>query len=102
MKHTPAETTLADLQKQAGWVWVCREGTGCGHRAPVAIAPFAIRWGLDASSDLIRDRLRCSKCSRVGVTIQMPSWAGNAIGTQPFPTAWPPLVVPSVSPWDRR
>jgi hypothetical protein len=100
MKRTPAETTLADLQKQAGWVWVCCEAMGCGHRAPVAIAPFAIRWGLDASSDLIRQRLRCSKCGRLGVTIQTSSWAGNAIGALPFPTPWPSLAEPSASPWE--
>src|SRR5438477_189114 len=53
MKRQPAETTLADLQKRGGWGWAYCEGQGCGQGAPLAVAPFAIRWGLNASSDLM-------------------------------------------------
>src|SRR2546423_1337523 len=69
VKRSPARTTLADLQRQGGWVWAYCEGIGCGHRVPLAIAPFAIRWGLNASSDLMRERLRCSKS---GVRLHLP------------------------------
>jgi hypothetical protein len=85
MKRTPAKTTLAHLQRQGGLVWAYCESIGCGHGAPLAIAPFAIRWGLEASSDLMRERLRCSKCGRLGASLLAPSWESNVIGAQPFP-----------------
>jgi hypothetical protein len=56
----------------------------CQHRAPVALAPFVIRWGANASSDVLRGRLRCSICGHRGATIQRPSWAGTEIGEQLF------------------
>ena len=50
------------------------------------MAPFAIRWGMDASTDLIRERLRCSKCGRKGgVSIKVPSW--NWRGYAVWPTS---------------
>ena len=91
MKRTPAKTTLAYLQKNGGWVWAYCEGMGCGHKAPLAIDPFVIRWGGDKSSDLLRDQLRCSKCGRLGATLQMPGWIDSATGTQPFPVECPAL-----------
>lgn len=33
-----------------------------GHHAPVARTPAIILWGPDASSDVPRNRTRCSKC----------------------------------------
>ena len=86
MKHQPAKTTLADLQRNnGGWVWAYCENRDCGHRVALAIAPFAIRWGLDASSDLMRERLRCSKCGHLGVSLRIPSWIDSVVGQQPFP-----------------
>jgi hypothetical protein len=32
----------------------------CRHRMPVALAPFVIRWGADASSDMLRHQVRCA------------------------------------------
>ena len=85
MKRQPATTTLGDLQRSNGWVWAYCEGQGCGHRVALAIAPFAIRWGLDASSDLMRERLRCAKCGHLGVSLRPPSWIDSVVGQQPFP-----------------
>jgi hypothetical protein len=85
MRRNPAKTTLADLQKQAGWVRAYCESIGCGHKAPLAIAPVVIRWGGDKSSDLMRERLRCSKCGRLGATLQVSTWVNNVTGTEPFP-----------------
>jgi hypothetical protein len=61
------------------------ERIGCGHSMPLAQALFAIRWGMDASTDLIRKRLRCSKCGRKGgVALKRPSW--NARGYVKWPS----------------
>jgi len=83
--HLPPDNevpTLADLQKGGGWLWlVCN---GCGHRQPVAIAPFVIRWGPAASSNLLRRNARC-QCGRRGASTQARSWGGNEEGFE----AWP-------------
>jgi hypothetical protein len=79
MRRHPAKTTLADLQNHnGGWIWAyCN--TGCGHRVALAIASFVIRWGADASSDLLRDRVRCSSCGRLGADLKTPSWIGSHV-----------------------
>ena len=52
----------------------------------MALAPAIIRWGPDASSDMLRQRARCSGCGSKGATLQIPSWVGSEIGLAPFPT----------------
>jgi hypothetical protein len=37
------------------------------------LAPYAIRWGLDASSNLLRERARCTRCGHLGATLMHPS-----------------------------
>jgi hypothetical protein len=39
----------------------------------MAIAPFVIRWGPDAPSDMLRRSARCSKCGAKGATLMLPS-----------------------------
>ena len=51
----------------------------------MALAPLIIRWGADASSDVLRRSARCSRCGRKGATLQHPSCAGRETGFQPFP-----------------
>jgi Transposase len=46
-----------------------------------------IRWGVDASSDRLRQRARCSSCGNNGATIQHPGWGGNDVGFLPFPVS---------------
>ena len=53
---------------------------------PMALAALIIRWGPDASSDLLRRSARCSRCGRKGATLQHPGWAGSDVGPRPFPT----------------
>jgi hypothetical protein len=66
--------------------------------SPVCIArrwrsrPFVIRWGPDASSNVMRERLRCAKCGHRGAVIQHPGWMGAQIGEQPFPAEWVGIV----------
>jgi hypothetical protein len=74
------------LSGETKWLWAHCERLGCGHYAPVALAPFAIRWGFDASTDLLRQRLRCSRCGKKGeVALTRPSWSDKQIGWQPWP-----------------
>jgi hypothetical protein len=45
----------------------------CRHKGPVALAPLIIRWGGDASSDLLRQSARCKLCGSKGADLQHPS-----------------------------
>ena len=86
MQHHPGpRPTLGDLHRSTPWVWIHCER--CQHRAPFACAVAVIRWGAGASSDQLRERVRCTGCGSKGATIQRPGWAGNAMGFQPFPVS---------------
>ena len=76
MRRTANTTiaTLADLQRVTPWLWVCCEQ--CQHRSPAAIVPLMIRWGVDASSDMLRHAARCTRCGGKGATVQLPGWGG--------------------------
>jgi hypothetical protein len=75
--------TLGDLHSSSPWLWLWCER--CQHHAPVAVVPFIIRWGPNASSDMLRQCARCTCCGSKGATLQHPSWGGNSIGFLPFP-----------------
>jgi hypothetical protein len=79
--------TLAKLQRSppGKWCWVYCAAYGCLHHAPMAIAPFVIRWGREASSDMLRRSGRCSKCGAKGATLMLPSWVSTPVGFAPFP-----------------
>ena len=62
------------------------------HIAPVALAPFVIRWGADSSSDVMRERLCCALCGHRGAALRLPSWMGNDIEWQPFPAEWVGII----------
>jgi len=75
--------TLEQLRRGTPWCWIVCER--CLHRTPLAFVPLIIRWGPDASSDMLRRSARCTKCGRKGAVLQHPSWAGMHIGFEPFP-----------------
>jgi hypothetical protein len=47
---------------------------------PIALAPFAIRWERDASSDVPRRAGRCIVCGHKGATLRYPSWRNHVVG----------------------
>jgi hypothetical protein len=58
--------SLPLLLHQPYWLWLLCNS--CGHRVAVALVPYVIRWGADASSDLLREHARCSVCGQRGAT----------------------------------
>ena len=69
--------TLGELQcGTPKWVWaICNGLDESGrvarlHRAPLALAPFVIRWGAEVSSNVMRQRLRCSVCGHRGAVLK--------------------------------
>jgi len=75
--------TLGDLHRATPWLWLCCER--CQHHSPLACAVAVIRWGAMASSDVLRQRVRCTACGSKGAALQHPSWEGEQVGFQPFP-----------------
>jgi hypothetical protein len=73
------------MRKHACWLWVNCLNTRCLHRAPAALTPFIIRWGKDASSDVLRHCTKCSRCGRKGASLTAPSWESLDIGFALFP-----------------
>lgn len=63
------------LSPDGKWVWVYCQVRQCNHKAAVAYGSFAIRWGMDATIDLIRRRFRCGRCGNLGALIRRPSWS---------------------------
>ena len=84
MKREPGpRPTLGDLHHATPWLWLYCEK--CQHYAPLACAVPVIRWGTDASSDVLRQRALCTACGHRGATLQHPGWGGADIGFLPFP-----------------
>jgi hypothetical protein len=84
MKTPHATTTLGDLHRATPWLWLNCEH--CQHYAPLACAVAVIRWGAGTSSDVLRQRARCTRCGHKGASIQHPGWGGAHVGFLPFPT----------------
>jgi hypothetical protein len=82
MKMPRATTRLGDLHRATPWLWLNCER--CQHHAPLAWVAV-IRWGVNASSDVLRQRARCTCCGHKGATLQHPDWAGANVGFMPFP-----------------
>jgi hypothetical protein len=82
MRPRPLQpVTLAE--QSTCWIWLyCGS---CGRGAPVAVAPWIIRYGPTASSDLLRENARCELCRNRGASLRLPSWGGLDVGIAPFP-----------------
>lgn len=78
--YTGPVPTLGELHRQSKWLWLNCARTGCHHTQPVALAAFVIRWGSEASSDMLRRHARCARCGHIGATLQHPSWSGSVEG----------------------
>jgi hypothetical protein len=60
------------------------EGLDSLHCKPVAFVPFIIRWGPDASSDLLSAIGALHQARTQGRGAAAP-WAGMHVGFEPFP-----------------
>lgn len=54
------------------WVWVNCIDYLCGHARAVPLTPWAIRWGVNDPSNLIRRRFFCSMCGKRGAIFTVP------------------------------
>ena len=77
--------TLGQLAAQATWVWVHCQARDCHYRAPMKLAGVIARFGDGMTSNVLRERTRCSLCGALGATLRLPSWVSAVSGTAPFP-----------------
>lgn len=95
-------------ERMGGWCWIICINPACSYQAPAALAPLAIRFGMGASSDVIRRRAVCPACHHRGAMLRAPSWAVNrpdGPGWALFPTfyrsgLWSERPIePDARPW---
>jgi hypothetical protein len=79
----PSVPTLGELHREPGWWWLICET--CLHTRAIPLAPFVIRWGRHASSDVLRRNARCSACGHRGAVMRHPSFYDSGVRYQPFP-----------------
>jgi hypothetical protein len=84
-RDAPA-ATLGQIHTEPYRFWIYCGSGACMHCTPVALAQFVIRYGAEASSDVLRRCARCSKCGHKGATLRRPSWINSYVGIAPFPT----------------
>jgi hypothetical protein len=65
--------TLEEMRQAAPWLWLWCRNVHCRHKGPMALVPLIIRWGGDASSDVLRQSARCKCCRSKGADLQHPS-----------------------------
>ncbi len=74
---------MGDLRRETPWVWLYCEK--CQHKTALACAIPVTRWGADASSDVLRQRARCTAYGHKGATLQHSGWGAADVGFLPFP-----------------
>jgi hypothetical protein len=84
-KLGPPPTLGQELCDGYKWFWfLCPQ---CNRRTPKALAPFAIRYGMDVSTIDIAKFATCQGCGHFGALLQRPSMEGigNEMTIEPFP-----------------
>jgi hypothetical protein len=83
--------TLAQLQRHAPhWCWIYCNNPQCPRSSrptPIALAPYVIRWGAGASSDVLRRSARCANCGEKGATLILKADDPARDDYAVFPTA---------------
>jgi hypothetical protein len=96
LQEASCAPTLSELNRcEPHWVWWnCGK---CRRWVAVPLAPFIIRWGTDASGDLLCKSLRCTKCGHRGGSFTVPSHCSLEVPSLRFPARYTPgLFGPSI------
>jgi len=84
-KPGPPPTLGEELRDGYRWFWfVC---PSCERRTPKALAPFAIRYGMDVPTIDVAKFATCQGCGHHGALLQRPSMngVGAELMLEPFP-----------------
>jgi hypothetical protein len=67
--------SIGELQKgPPHWCWIYCRNAFCervSRGTAIALAPYVIRWGASASSDMLRRCARCIGCGHKGAALQV-------------------------------
>lgn len=70
-----AIATMGDIQRPAPhWCWIYCNNAFCeriSRPTAIALAPYVIRWGADASSNMLRRSARCRMCGHKGASLRV-------------------------------
>jgi hypothetical protein len=81
-----APVTLGELRKSNNpWVWLFCSNTDCGRWKPIALVPFIIRWGADATVDRLKRSALCTTCGQRGAGIATRGWHDSVVGRAQWP-----------------
>jgi hypothetical protein len=84
-KPGPPPTLIEELRAGYGWFWfICPR---CNRRTPKALAPFAIKYGMDVPTIEVAKFATCQECGHFGALLQRPSMGGVGadLMLEPFP-----------------
>jgi hypothetical protein len=84
-KPGPPPTLGQELHDGYKWFWfICPQ---CDRRTPRALAPFAIRYGMNVPTIDIAKFATCQACGHFGALLQRPSMEGIGaeMAIEPFP-----------------
>jgi hypothetical protein len=85
------------LCRNPKWFWIHCNNRACRHKAALPLAPFAIRWGMDAPAvPTIRQAFRCSQCGDKTSTITAPGIGLGNEGFQAFPACTASMLFPTM------
>jgi hypothetical protein len=82
MRQAITPPTLEEMRRSVPWLWVHCANSQCRHTVPMALTSLIIRWGADASSDVLRQSARCTKCWHKGATLQLFLWRELVLSAQ--------------------
>lgn len=69
----PMPRTLGEARRTHLWLWARCRRTRCYHFLAMPLVPLIIRFGTEASLDVLREGFRCSECGGRGALIGEPS-----------------------------
>ena len=86
-KAKPGPPPTLGHELRAGYRWAWFNCPVCDHRSPMALAPFAIRYGMDVPVIDVAKFMTCSRCGHVGALLQRASMLGisSELEMEPFP-----------------
>lgn len=84
-KPAPPIPTLQELHETTPWIWLYCADHQCGHHIATTLAWAVIKYGPDASTNVLRENARCAVCGKKGALIQLPSWHNAIEGVAKFP-----------------
>jgi hypothetical protein len=96
-RHAPGTVpTIGQIMRQGmgNWVWFYCTNSACGHYRAMALAPMAIKLGMNVPFDRVHELARCEQCGSLGAHVVSPSWGGKDAGLDGVPGSAAEWIIP--------